>query len=345
MNRVTPWFSSAFTAVLAVGLALPAAADPVADFYRGRTTQIVASFPAGGMYSVYSLLLANHMGRHIPGTPTVIVQHMPGAGGLKATNYLYNAAARDGTVMGMVVKDLAVDQVLRPKVVKYDAAKFNWLGRVNAYVSVLYVTDRSGARTIEDAKKKEVILGSSGKTSGTYVHPILLNRLAGTKFRIVLGYKGAADLNQAAENGETHGWANGAYVGFLRPGNRRDMLKAGKVSMLMLTGTRRRPEAPDVPLFLDLVKDPEARKIVAFVDSVTELGWALFTTPGVPPERVAALRTAFDATVRDPAFLADAKRIHAPIDPLSAAEVTKIVKDTLAVSPDVVRKMRDLVGF
>lgn len=347
MYRSLSFLSACAVAALVLGPVGPkhAQADPVADFYRGKTINIVVSFGAGGMYSYYALLLSNHMGRHIPGNPNMIVQHMPGAGGLKATNYLYGAAPRDGTYIGTVVKDLAVDQVLRPDAVRYDASKFNWIGRINDYISILWVTDKAGVRTLEEAKHKEVILGASGRTSGTYVHPMLLNRLVGTKFKIVVGYKGAADLNQAAEIGETHGWANGAYVGFQRPGSRQEMLKDGRAIPLMLTGTQRQPDAPDVPLFIEQARTEEARQIIGFVDSVTELGWSFFTPPDVPAERVAALREAFAAAMKDPKLIADAERGAAPLNYAPGEEIAKIVDDTLAVSPEIVARMRELVGF
>jgi len=322
-----------------------ARADAAADFYKGKTITVVVSFGAGGTYGLHARLLERHAKRHLPGSPNVIIQHMPGAGGMKAANYLYNAAPKDGSYLGELFKDIAVTQVLRPDSVKYDANKFSWIGRMAQYPAVLWVTDKPGIKSIEEATRKEIILGATGKASASFLHPTLLNALVGTKFKVVTGYKGAADLTRAAEQGETAGWAGAAYDGFMTPGNQKTMWKEGKAVFLMQTGLKRQPESPNVPLLIDLVKGADAKRIASFMESATVIGFAITAPPGVPADRVAALRKAMAATTADPAYRKEAQEKNVTLDPETGEGIQRAVADALALPAPLAKRTREIMGF
>jgi len=330
---------------LAVVSAGPARADDVADFYKGKTISIVNSFSAGGVYGLHGHLIAEYLPKHLPGRPTVIMQFMPGAGGLKSANYLYNAAPKDGSVLGELFKDVALNQRLTPRAVKYDASRFVYIGRVADFPTVTWVTDKAPARTMEDAKKAEVILGATGRASASFMEPTMLNALIGTRFKIVTGYKAAADLNQAAESGETYGWGGTAFSGFRIPGSRRDEWKAGKVFFLAQSGSRRQPELPDVPLLTELVSDDAGKQIMKVLGSGTDVGVHLEAPPGLPAARVATLRAGFDAMMRDPAYLAAAKKVSLDIVPMNGDELQAVVAQTLAVPEPVMERARKVLGL
>lgn len=324
-------------------LSLPGAATAQAPFYKDKTLTIVVPFGTGALYSDYSLLVAKHIGRHIPGEPDVIVEHMPGAGGVKSANYLYNDAVQDGTVIGMAVKDLALNQLLNLEEPAYDAGKFKWIGRVDSYMWVLWVTPKAGVNSIEDAKSTEIVLGAAGKASGSWIHPHLMNRLVGTKFKIVTGYKGAASLNEAALQNEIHGWANRSLDSFLRPGSRPDLLADGRAIILMQHGSRRHEAIPDVPLFKELAPDDKARAVIELVDSAADVGFSMYAPPGVEEDQVAVLREAFDKTMMDPAFLADVSAAGAEIDPASGVEAQTMIETILSTPSEIVERTRKLI--
>jgi tripartite-type tricarboxylate transporter receptor subunit TctC len=341
MNRFVPTAVAALP-LAAMSLATPAAADPVADFYNNRQVNLVVAFPAGGMYGLTAQLDARYFGKHIPGNPNLVPQYMTGAGGTKAANYVYNAAARDGGVLAELSKDLAVSQRLEPNKVKYDAAKFNYIGRVLPYVAVLMVWHTAGINTVQDLKTKQLILGSSGKSSHEYAEAMLLNQMAGTKIKVVLGYSGAAPMYQAMESGEIQA-RMGAWDSLKSV--KRDWLKKKLVSIPLQMGLTRASDLPNVPTILELARTDEERQMVEVIEAGGPLGWAIQAPPGVPKARLNALRKAFDAMVKDPEFIADAKKRNVEIDPATGAEIQKSVEHTLAISPKVVDKLRKIAGY
>jgi tripartite-type tricarboxylate transporter receptor subunit TctC len=338
--------SSIMTGVLAVTIAAASgavahAADAVADFYRGKTITFTVTYGAGGTYDLYSRLVAQHMPAFIPGKPTIVVKYMPGASGLTGSHYLYDRAARDGTEVGMVPREIVVQQILRPQSLKLDSSRLNWIGGIASYSGVMFVMTRAGVRTIEEARRKTVIAGSWGKGTESYTIPVVLNALAGTKFKIVAGYRGAADTDLAIERGEVD--ARIASWASLRRQDQKQ-IAAGKIALLYQTGNKPHPDLPKVPLLKDLATTPQGKNILAFLDSSSGIGWSVTAPPGVPPDRVAALRRAFDRTVADPAFRADATKRKLDVIPSTGQELTRLVKETLSIPPNDLAMAKKLTG-
>ena len=323
---------------LAIGVTGSASAD-VAGFYKDRTVTIVVPAGLGASLGLYGRLLAEHWGKHIPGNPTVIVQSRPGGGGTKGAAYVYNAAPKDGTTIAEVLAPSVLAPILRN--VKFDATKFQWLGSITQRPSVVSVFHNAPATTLEGVKKTEVIMGSTGFGSETYLMPKLMNHLLGTKFKIVKGYKGGASINKAMAQGEVHGRMN-YWTGWTTIKN--DWLKTGKLKHLIQYGPRI-PELPDVPSIGDLVTSEDGKKMISFIEVCELIGMGFWVAPEVPKDRVAALRSSFMATMNDPAFLADAKKRRAPVAPIAGEELVKLVNEGLNVSPELVAKMKVAFEF
>jgi tripartite-type tricarboxylate transporter receptor subunit TctC len=307
---------------------------------KGKTVSIIASFEAGGPYDLYSRLVARHLGAHLPGQPTVVVQNMPGAGGLRGANYLYNVAARDGTVMGVVSQTVAVGQVLATTPgIQYDARRYAWIGRINSNVEVHHTWHASGIRSIEDAKKREVILAGTGPTSSSVVMPRLMNELIGTRFKVVTGFQGPTSAQLAFERGEVEGivkpWSS---IKTSTP----EWLRDKKIHLIVQHTRVRHPELPDVPTIVDLGQDPEQRQIFGLFAGGAALGTALLAPPGLPEGTVAALRKAFDQTMRDPALLDEVRKSNIDIDPLPGADLQAVIESTFVIAPAVLERARKL---
>jgi tripartite-type tricarboxylate transporter receptor subunit TctC len=343
-NSMTRKFALlAGVSALAAIAAVPAVkADAVADFYKGKNITLIIPYSAGGMYGINGRIMSRYIGRHIPGKPNVVVQHMTGQGGTKGANYFYNAAAQDGSVIAELSKDLAVAQVLRPGRVKYDARKIHFLGRMQPYAAVLMVWHTQGINTVEDARRKQVIVASSGKSSHDYMEASLLRHFAGMKLKSVTGYRGAAGMYKAMESGETHARI-GAWNSLKAA--KPDWLRDKKVSIVLQTGLKKQPDLPNIPLMLDLMPDGEAKKMAEVMSLGGPVGWGLQAPPGTPADRVAALRTAFDRMVVDPDFLAEIKKRNVGGETATGAEVEGYIKRTFSISPELVKKMQKIAGF
>lgn len=321
--------------------ATQALADPVADFYRDKRINLIVSFGTGGTYGLYGRIVADHITRHLPGNPKVIVQHMPGAGGIVATNHLFNLAPKDGTTVGMLFKDMALAQVVQPESVRYDARRFNWVGSVNQYYAVVMTWAASGADSLETARSREVIMASSGPGHHGTVLAQAMNELLGTRFRSITGYDGAGAMHLAMERGEVH-----ARIGSwesIKTGQ-AGWIKENKIHLIAQAGISKAPDLPQVPLVLDLVKDPADRAMIELIDSGSIVGWSLTLPPEAPADRVAAWRTAFDALMKDPEFLAAAKKANADVDPKSGAEISAVIDRVLASSPQVFERVRKIAA-
>ncbi len=336
----TKWKLGAAGAALIAGamMAGPASADPIADFYKGRTVKIVFGFSPGGTYGKYSFTLAEFLEKHIPGNPNVIAESRPGAGGVKAANYAYNAMPKDGTGLYMPLETMVITQLLRPKAVKYDSDKFTWLGTVIQSNSVIVARADAGINSVADLKTKQVIMASSGKGSPTYLMPATVNGLLGAKFKIVTGYRGAAKMQLSMEQGETQGialtwlsWASGKPQWFK---------SGGFATPLIQIGNQREKALPNVPMLSDLVTSAEDKQIVGFMASLSPIGRGLAVPPGVSKDKISALRWAFDKTVSDPAFIAAAKKRRLRVNPLSGERIQSIIKQAMATSPAVVKAAR-----
>lgn len=321
---------------------LPAAAQSPPDFYKGKTITLVTSTGVGGTYDVVARLVARIMPRYIPGIPTIIVQNMPGGGNVLATNYMFNLAPKDGTAIATIHSAMPLQQVLNAGGIRYDADKFNWLGSTGAQNEVIIVWHTAGIKTIEDATKRQVVLGGTGAGAGIVILPTAVNNLLGTKFKIVVGYRTSEDVNLGMERGEVQARAFSIdSIASQHP----DWLAEHKVTVLCQSGVRRDKRVPDAPLVTELAKNDEQRQIFKLLSSAPALGQPYVAPPGVPADRLAILRRAFAATLKDRDFLADAAKIHFNIDPLSAEDVTEIVHDTIAAPPGIVAKAKAAIGM
>ncbi len=325
----------------AIALAAPriACAQDPPDF-KGKTITIIASFEAGGPYDFYSRLIARHLGAHLPGNPAVVVQNMPGAGGLRGANYLYNIAARDGSVLGVVSQTVAVGQVLATTPgIQYDARSYTWIGRINSNVEVHHTWHASGVRSIEDAKKREVILAGTGPTSSSVVMPRLMNELIGTRFKVVTGFAGPTSAQLALERGEVEGivkpWSS------IKVGN-ADWLRDKKINLIVQHTRERHRELQDVPAIVDLGQDESQRQIFALFTGGAALGTALLAPPGLSEGTATALRTALGQAMRDPALIEEVRKSGVDIDPLPGVELQKVVESTFMIAPEVLERARKL---
>ncbi len=330
--------ASLIALVCMLGGGTAALADPVADFYRGKTITMIISAGTGGGYDTNARLVARHLGKHIPGNPTIVPKNMPGGGHLVAANYMYNVAPKDGTAIATLLPAFVSYQILDGKQVEYDAAKFNWIGASDVDNHNLYVWHTTGVHSIEDAKKKEVLMGSTGAGSYTGLYPTLLNNLVGTKFKIVSGYKSTAEIHIAMERGEVQGRAGNLFSSLLS--QNKDWLDGKKITLLMQVGSKRDPNFKDVPLMTELTTNPEAKRILTIYSGDVALGRSFITTPGVPADRLAALRKAFDETMADPEFLADAKKLNLEIRPLGHADLTAAAMEILSTLPELIEKAK-----
>lgn len=335
------WFA-AFAAFVGALAPAVAHAEAVADFYRGRTVTILLGTGPGATYDLYARVLATHMGGHIPGAPTLTVQYMPGAGGLKATNYLYNAAPRDGSMIATLFGSLPQLQMLRPEAAKYDALKFSWLGAFSDNVSVVIVNSNAPALSFADAKKKEVIIGSIGKGNETYGFPALLNSALGTKFKIISGYPSGAEIYKAMESGEVHGYAP-VWLSIVT--GKAAWLKEKKIEVLVQGGLAKVPELAGVPLALDLAKTDEEKALLRFSAAATPIGRAALGPPDLPADRLAALEKAFAETVKDPAYVADAKSKKLTVSFMSKAQIVAAVRQIVHTPPALLAKLKVALGY
>lgn len=324
--------------VLALGSASVARAEAVEDFYKGKTVTIVTSTGVGGPFDLTARALARHMTRYIPGRPTLIVRNMPGGGHVLATNFMFNQADRDGTFIATVNNSIPLHQVLDGRGVRFDARKFNWLGSTGTSNLLTVAWNSSGFKTMADVMARELVTGATGTGSGTFIYPNAMNIILGAKFKIVMGYRSTAELDLAVERGEVQSRSGASLAGIIQ--EHPDWIKAKKIAVLTQVGTERERDLPDVPLMHELAKTPEQRQILNLISLPPALGRPFLTAPDVPPERVTALRKAFDATMRDEAFLAEARQLNLDMNPFSGERVAAIVNDTINVSPELLAKAK-----
>ena len=322
-------------------VAASAAAQTVADFYRGKTLTMLVGTSPGGDYDLRLRMVARHIGRHIPGNPTVVVNNMPGGGGLVVANWLANVAPKDGSVAVAITQNLPVHQATGAQGVKFDVREFNWIGNTTDTPNVINSWHTTGIRTIADVLQRDLIVGATGTASGSFLYPHALNRLVGTKFKIVTGYPGGNDINLAMERGEVGGRGSNSWASW--KSTRPQWLAEKKVFILVQVGVKRNPELPDVPTLQDLAKNEGDRQVLEFISADTAISRPLVTNAGAPRERVAALRRAFDATMKDPEFLAEAEKSKTDISPMTGEEAQKIAAATINTPPDVLARANALI--
>lgn len=318
--------------------ALSASGAVAADFYAGKTITVITSTGSGGSYAAAARAIAEHMPKFIPGKPNMVVKNMPGGGHTRATNYLYNAAPKDGTVIGTVVHTVPMHQVVDGRGVRYDASKFEWIGAAGVTNLTIVVNSAAGVKNLSDVLKKEVTVGATGTGSGTYLYPNALNKILGTKFKIVVGYRKGRDIDLAMERGEVNGRGGASYGSVLASSEAK--LKSGKQLVIAQIGYKRDPQLADVPLLQEMTDDKEKKQILRFISAPVNLGRPYMAPPGTPKDRVAILRKAFDATMKDKAFLADAKKLKLDLAPASAEEVQKVVDETVKAPAEMIAKVK-----
>lgn len=314
----------------------PVSAESVADFYKGKTIRIIVPTGIGGSYGFFSQLASRHIGRFIPGSPTVIVQAMPGAGGLVALNYLGNAAPRDGTVLTLAYVTIVQEGLFNPKA-QFDPSTFQWVGRFVS-VEVLGVASRaSGIRSLDDARIREVTVGSAGLNNIPGQAPLILNRIADTKFKLISGYPGTGQTFIALERGEVEVAATSVDTFHALYA---DQLKSGEFVPIFLQSTQRSKEFPKVPILLELAKTEADRAFLNVFSITADIGRSLATPPAVPGDRLDALRTAFDRMIADPGFKADIAKLNIRLDSLGGKELQQRVRRSLTMSSDIRAKAR-----
>jgi tripartite-type tricarboxylate transporter receptor subunit TctC len=319
-----------FLAVVSCAAGAQAADD---KFFAGKTITIYCGYNPGGSYDLYARMVARHLGKHIPSNPGVTVLNMPGAGSLKAANFLYQAAPRDGTALGLVVETLPLEQAVKNAAVQYDASRFTYIGRLASSNNVFLVWDTSPVQSLEEAKKKEITLAGTGPGSIAEIIPTLTNTLVGTKFRIIGGYPASNEAMIAMERGEVHGSSTSWTA--IKVG-KKDWLRDKKIKIILQTAPERAHDLQDAPSLSELGNTPEDKQVFALYASGSAIGRSLIGPPGIPADRVRLLRDAFQATMRDPEFLAEAKKLEVDVDPLSGEALTAIVQKTLSL-PEAVR--------
>jgi tripartite-type tricarboxylate transporter receptor subunit TctC len=332
-----------FFAVTALVLAFTAQAtaqESVAQFYQGKTIRLIVGVAVGSGYDINARALARHLGEHIPGKPTIIVQNQPGSGSVSMTNQLYNSGPFDGTVIGAAFGGMPTAPLLTPEGVKFDPNKLIWLGSTNRETHVTYLWNTSPVNNYEDIKKREVVVGAQAPGTTQYDFPLVANAIFGTKFKIVTGYGGTPQIHLAMERGEIEG--NGASAYTTIKALNSDWIKDKKIKIIAQWALRPDPELPGVPSILDLAKNDADKAALLLVLARLDFGRPFFVPPNVPADRVAALRKAFDDTMKDPAFLAEAEKLKLEIDPLNGVQMTKLVADVLATPKDVVQRVRNI---
>jgi tripartite-type tricarboxylate transporter receptor subunit TctC len=326
----------AATFAVLCGCTISASADSVADFYRGKTVQLIIPSNIGGSVGLYGKLVTDHIGRHIPGNPTVILIQMPGAGGLQAVEFVSQVAPKDGTVIAEILSPSLLVPLLRNT--RFEPNALQWLGSLTARPGVVAVWHTAQATTLEGAKKTELVMGSTGVGSGNYWIPTLANAVLGTKFKLVTGYRGGADINLAIERREIDGRSN-YWTGWttVKP----DWIRDGKLKFLFRTGPKA-PDMPDLPSFAELTSGEE-RQMVQILDAPDDVGVGFFMAAGVPSDRTAALRKAFWEMMHDPKFLAEAARLEAPIAPVPADELQRVMASIYATPPAVIERLKQVI--
>jgi tripartite-type tricarboxylate transporter receptor subunit TctC len=314
------------------------------DFYRGKSIDvIVATSPAGG-YDQYARLLARHMGKHIPGNPAFVVQNMPGAGGIRAANYLYNVARKDGTVFAVINRETALVPLLEPSRAGYQfkTQEFNWIGSPQQELGLLILNAKSPAQSLDEAKQKTVAVSGTGPGTAPSVYPLVLNDVLGTKFKVVEGYPGSQEALLAVENGEVDGHVSGGSSAAFR--NRiNPWVTSGKAKVLMQLGFTKDDAYPGAPLVFDLVQKIEDRQLFELMFTPQLIGRPFLAPPGLPADRIAALRTGFDETMKDAEFLAEAKKAQMDVNPVAGEDIHKLLARVFAMPPGLIERARAIV--
>ena len=315
------------------------AQSPVGDFYKGKTITMSIGFTAGGEYDLHGRIVARFIGKHIPGNPTVIASQMTGAGTITLANFLTAVAPKDGTHLGVISNGLPAAQAIGTQGVNFDARKFFWIGALGPTIETQAIWHTAGVKTLEEARQKEVVAGSTGKGSATFIMPTLMNELLGTKFKIVTGYRGGADVNIAMERGEVQS-RNNSWTSW--KSTKPAWLADQKIHIIAYAGPETK-ELAAMPHLGRLARNDDDRKVINLVFAGSYLGRPVITTPGVPAERVKALRDAFDATMKDPEFIAAAAQAKFELSPIRGVDMQKVVEDVMSTPAPLVARAKKIM--
>jgi len=339
--RITHRRVGAVAAMLAI-LAAPGLAQSPGEFFKDRAIDLYIGYSVGGGYDVYARLLARHLGKHVPGGPTIVPRNMEGAGSLRLANWLYGAAPRDGSAIATVSRGAPFDKLLGRPGIAFEGSEFSWIGSANDEVSVCVAWHTSGVATFADLTRTPLIVGAAGAGSDDDQFPRVINGVLGTKMRVVSGYPGGNDVILAMERGEVGGRCGWSWSSI--KANRPAWLSEKKINILFQLGLSRHPDLPEVPLVTDFATDDAQRSVLKLILARQALGRPFLGPPAIPPDRLAALRQAFVATMKDPEFLADAERLKLEIRPLSGEQASVVVREIYAqTSPDVAKRAAALL--
>jgi tripartite-type tricarboxylate transporter receptor subunit TctC len=327
----------------AIASSAGANAQTVADFYKGKQIQMIIRSEPGGGYDTYARLLGRHMGRHIPGEPGVVAVNMPGAGGLRAANFVATIAPKDGTVLTITSQGLPMYQVLDGKNLQADMRTLNWIGNMSSSNQVLATWHAAPVKTLEDARKTKALIGATSGGSIEVQLPTTYNNLLGTKFEIIQGFRGGSEIDLAMERGEVHGRGTNPWASY--KSTRSGWIAENKLNIIIQVGFEKEADLPNVPLLNDLVKgDKDKEEIASFLTLNVMVGRPIATTPDVPAERVSTLRRAYDATVRDPAFLADATKLRAEINSMTGEELQGIIEKIISTPRPLLERVKQAIN-
>jgi tripartite-type tricarboxylate transporter receptor subunit TctC len=331
----TALLSACVFATILLSGARGAHAQSVAEFYTGKTITISVGYSPGGSYDYYPRVFARYLGKYIPGHPNVVVQNMPGAGSMRAANFLYNVAPKDGTALGVVTQTVMLEAPLGTPGVKYDATQFSYVGRMTGVLETMIVWHEAKAKTIQDVRLHETIAGGTGPTSPTEGYPKLLNAFAGTKFRIVSGFRGTSEIMLAMERREVDALEN-SWNSIVR--TKKEWVDTKKINVLIQAVLERSKQLPDTPTLVEMGHTAEDKAALAFYTSSAAVSRSLLGTPGIPADRLKALREAFQATTRDPDFLAEIKKSQSEFDPAPGEYLEELAKKIAATPREVIER-------
>ncbi len=332
---------AAVALALAGAFASPALADPVEEFYRGKTLDMIVPTSPGGDYDIRARLLARWLPKFIPGHPNIVTRNMPGGLGVAAANYMAKIAPRDGTALTAIFQNMPSLQAIGGAGIEFDARRLGWIGNTTNSPNVINSWHTTGIKTIQDVMERELIVGAPGAASTSYIYPAALNALVGTKFKIVAGYPGGNDVNLAMEKGEVGGRGSNSWASW--KSGHPQWIAEKKIFILVQVALERAADLPDVPLMLDLAKNDDDRAVLRFISGDMGVSRAFVTTPDVPADRLAALRRAFDMAMADKDFLADAAKMDMDISPANGDASLEIAKSLLATPPNIVARAKTLM--
>jgi tripartite-type tricarboxylate transporter receptor subunit TctC len=302
---------------------------------------MVVGYSPGATYDIYTRTFARHLGKHLPGKPNVVVQNMAGAGSLRSANFIYNTAPKDGTTIGMFARGLAMQPLLDMTGVQYEARKFNWIGSISSDVSLVLSWHTRPFKTIDDLRKSEMVVAGTGSGADSVIFPYILNGVLGTKMKIVTGYPGAADFLLAVERQEADGTAGVSWSGL--NASKPEWIANKRINVIVQLGLKRDPGMNPAPLVMDYAKSDSDRGVLELIFGRQDMAYPIVAPPGTPPERVAVLRQAFEAVMRDPEYLADAKKQHLEAAFMRGEEIEKLIERVFASPPDVIERAQKAI--